>query len=67
MVRAERYPDKFNGPCAIKNNDASKGPKTWIDNDTISMDIINASELVGTCYLPLMLEGSTRTWINNLP
>jgi thioredoxin-related protein len=31
------------------------------------MDIANASELVATRYLPLMLDGSTCMWINNLP
>ena len=31
------------------------------------MEIQNASEFIATRYLPLMLEGSTRSWINNLP
>jgi hypothetical protein len=51
----------------IKNYDASKDPKTWIDNYAIAMDIVNTSKLIATRYLPLMLDGSTRTWINNLP
>jgi hypothetical protein len=51
----------------IKYYDACKDPKTWIDNYAIAMDIANALELVATCYLPLMLDGSTRTWIKNLP
>jgi hypothetical protein len=66
-VRRERYPDNFKGPRAIKNYDVSKDPKIWIDNYAIAMEIANASELVATRYLPLMLDGSMHMWINNLP
>ena len=42
-------------------------PKTWIDDYAMAMDIVNASDLICAQYLPLMLGGSARTWINNLP
>ena len=42
-------------------------PKTWIDDYAMAMAIVNASDLICARYLPLMLGGSARTWINNLP
>ena len=42
-------------------------PQTWIDNYAMAMDIVNASDLICARYLPLMLGGSARTWINNVP
>jgi hypothetical protein len=64
---SEKYPKNFKGPRVIKNYNASMDRRTWIDNYALAMEIQNANEFVAAWYLPLMLEGSTRSWINNLP
>ena len=42
-------------------------PATWLQDYATAMNIQNASTLIATRYLPLMLEDTARTWINNLP
>lgn len=42
-------------------------PATWLQDYATAMNIQNASTLIATRYLPLMLENTARTWINNLP
>jgi hypothetical protein len=40
---------------------------TSMDTYDIAMEILNTNESVAARYLPLMLEGSTQSSINNLP
>jgi hypothetical protein len=64
-------PDRFSNLSSITNTATMMkreyGPKTWIGNYATAIEIQNANEFVATWYLPLMLEGSTHSWINNLP
>ena len=51
----------------VKSYNTSMNPATWIQDYTVAMNIQNASTLLRACYFPLMLEGTARTWIKNLP
>ena len=63
----ERFPVDFKPPRGLKNYEPNMDPTIWIENYAMVMSIQNASYKTATRYLPMMLEGTTRTWINNLP
>ena len=42
-------------------------PEVWIDTYAMAMGIANHSDLLAAKYLPMMLEGPTRQWVNTLP
>ena len=42
-------------------------PQTWLDDYRIAVQIGDGGDEIAMMHLPLMLEGSTRTWLNQLP
>ena len=63
----EKFPTDFKPPHGLKNYEPNMDPTIWIENYAMAMSIQNTSSHTETRYLPMMLEGTTRTWINNLP
>jgi hypothetical protein len=39
----------------------------WIDTYLMAMGIASHNELLATCYLPLLVDGNARQWLNTLP
>ena len=51
----------------MEKYDPKLDPKVWIDTYLMEMGIVGDNEPVVTRYLPLVMEGATRQWINTLP
>ena len=66
-IRGERFPSSFKGPREAPKYNAAMNPETWVQDYLAAMSIQNASSLCCARYFPLMLEGTARTWLNNLP
>ena len=66
-IRNERFPPGFKAPREVKSYNSNMNPATWIQDYAVAMNIQNASALLHVRYFPLILEGTARTWINNLP
>jgi hypothetical protein len=67
MVRGEHYPVPFRAPKEIEKYDPSQDPNTWIESYLMAMGIAGHSDLLAARYLPLMMDGGKRQWINTLP
>ena len=67
MVRGERYPVPFRAPKEIEKYEPSLDPGVWIDSYLMAMGIAGHSDLLAARYLPLMMDGANRQWINTLP
>src|SRR4051794_8794677 len=67
MVRGERYPQPFRAPKEVEKYDPSLDPIVWVDSYLMAMGIAGHSDLLAARYLPLMMEGTHRQWINKLP
>ena len=66
MVRGERYPVPFRAPKEIEKYEPSLDPGIWIDSYLMAMGIAGHSDLLAARYLPLMMDGANRQWINTL-
>jgi hypothetical protein len=67
MVRGEEYQPNFKAPSEIEKYDPKQDHVVWIDTYLMAMGIASHTELLATCYLPLMVDGNTRHWLNTLP
>jgi hypothetical protein len=67
MVRGDRYPVPFRAPKEIEKYKPTLDPVVWIDSYLMAIGIASHTNLLAARYLPLMMEGSTRQWINTLP
>jgi hypothetical protein len=67
MVRGEKYPVPFRAPKEIKKYEPTLDPIVWVDSYLLAMGIASHTDLLAARYLPLMMEGTTRQWINTLP
>jgi hypothetical protein len=65
LLRGERYPHDFKGPRDIEIYEPSHDVEVWIYTYTRVMGITRHT--IATRYLPLMMEGAIRQWINTLP
>ena len=63
MIRGKKYPANFKVPKEIEEYD----PSMWLDTYLMAMGIAGHTDLLAARYLPLMMEGATRQWINTLP
>jgi hypothetical protein len=66
-VRVERYPDNFKPPREVVKYDGTDNPTLWLEEYETAMTIKNISEMIMTCYLPMMMKGMARNWIQGLP
>ncbi len=65
MIRGEKYPPNFKAPKEIEKYDPSYDPAVWLDTYLMAMGIAGHTDLLAARYLPLMMEGTCRQWINN--
>ena len=66
MVRGKHYPVPFRAPKEIEKYDPSQDPNIWIESYLMAMGIAGHSDLLAARYLPLMMDGANRHWINTL-
>ena len=67
MVRHEPYPPNFKSPKEIEKYDPKEDPVAWIDNYLMAMGIAGHTDLLAARFLPMMMGGPTRQWVNTLP
>ena len=67
MIRGEKYPANFKAPKEIEKYDPTYDPAVWLDTYLMAMGITGHTDLLAARYLPLMMEGTCRQWINTLP
>ena len=66
-VRKQSYPSKFCLPKHIQTYDGVAKPHTWLQDYANAVEIANGNSLVAVRYLPIMLTGIARAWIDTLP
>ena len=66
MIRGGKYQANFKEPKEIEKYDPMNDPAVWLDTYLMAIGIAGNTDLLVACYLPLMMEGVTRQWINTL-
>ncbi|KAI5021826.1 hypothetical protein ZWY2020_058556 [Hordeum vulgare] len=66
-LRNERMPKDFKGPRKVPNYIQDLEPGSWIESYEIAMDMLDVNEAVCAKYFTMMLEGTARAWLKNLP
>ena len=66
-LRNERMTKDFKGPRKVPNYTPDLEPASWVESYELAMDIINGNEAVCAKYFTMMLEGTSRAWLKNLP
>jgi hypothetical protein len=66
MVRGKRYPIPFRAPKEIEKYEPLLDPSVWIDLYPMVLGIVGHTDLLVARYLPLMMDGDTRQWVNIL-
>ena len=51
----------------MPNYTADLNPEAWIESYEMAMELLDVNEAACAKYFPLMLEGTTRTWLKGLP
>ena len=57
----------FELPRKLKLYDGSTKPEDWLDSYLLAVDIAGGNQRWAVRYIPQMLEGPARIWLNNLP
>ena len=57
----------FELPRKLKMYDGSTKPEDWLDSYLLAVDIAGGNRRWAVRYVPQMLEGPARIWLNNLP
>jgi hypothetical protein len=65
-IRNEPFPPKFSLPRDMPKYTGATKPDDWLSDYSITVDITGGNKRLAVCYAPLMLQGSARTWLNNL-
>ena len=62
----EPFPTKFSLPRDTAKYNGETNPEDWLVNYTMAVDIAGGNKRVAVRYVPLMLEGAARMWLNSL-
>ena len=65
-IRAAEIPHNFRLAIGISRFTGESKPDTWLEDHRVAVHIGGGSDEVAMKHLPLMLEGSARTWLNQL-
>ena len=57
----------FKGPRKVPNYTADLSPESWVESYEMAMEMLDVDEAACAKYFTMMLEGTTRTWLKNLP
>ena len=66
-IRSERFPKGFTLPRDTPKYNGSAKPEDWLADYVTAINIAGGNKRVAVRYVPLMLQGSARTWLNSLP
>src|ERR1043165_9643493 len=66
-IRTEQFPKGFALPRDTPKYNGSVKPEDWLTNYMTAVRIAGGSRRLAVRYVPLMLQGSARTWLNSLP
>ncbi|KAI5011791.1 hypothetical protein ZWY2020_013928 [Hordeum vulgare] len=66
-IRGEPFPRGFTLPRDTPKYNGTAKPKDWLIDYTTAVGIARGNKRVAVRYVPLMLAGSARTWLNSLP
>ena len=67
VLRNERMPKDFKGPRKVPNYSPDLELGSWIESYEIVLDMLDVNEAVCAKYFTMMLEGTARAWLKNLP
>ncbi|KAI4971584.1 hypothetical protein ZWY2020_002498 [Hordeum vulgare] len=67
QIRGEPFPTDFTLPRDTPKYNGSAKPEDWLIDYTTIVGIAWDYKRVAVRYVPLMLTGSARTWLNSLP
>src|SRR4051812_46474931 len=66
-IRTEQFPKGFQLPRHTPKYNGSVKPEDWLTDYMTAVRITGGSRRLAVHYVPLMLQGSTRIWLNILP
>ena len=66
-LRNVRLPKEFKGPHKVPNYTADLQPEAWVESYEMAMEMLDVDEVACAKYFTMMLEGTARTWLKNLP
>jgi hypothetical protein len=66
-ICSEPFPARFTLPRDMPKYTGAVKPEDWLSDYITAIDITGGNKRTAVCYAPLMLTGSTRTWLNSLP
>ena len=66
-LRNVRLPKDFKGPRKVPNNTVDQPPEAWVKSYEMAMEMLDVDEAACAKYFTMMLEGTARTWLKNLP
>ena len=65
-IRDEPFPKGFSLPRDTPKYNGSVKPEDWLIDYSTAVSIANGNRRVAVKYVPLMLQGTARTWLNSL-
>ena len=65
-IRDEPFPKGFTLPRDTPKYTGSVKPENWLIDYSTAVSIANGNKRVAVKYVPLMLQGTARTWLNSL-
>ena len=65
-IRDEPFPKGFTLPRDTPKYTGTVKPEDWLIDYSTAVNIANGNKRVAVRYVPLMLQGSARTWLNSL-
>jgi hypothetical protein len=66
-IHSEPFPPKFALPWDIPKYTGAVKLEDWLSDYGIAVDIAGGNKRLAVLYVPLMLQGSARTWLNSQP
>jgi hypothetical protein len=66
-IRSEPLLAKFVLPRDMPKYTGAVKPEDWLSDYGTAVDIAGGNKRTAVHYVPLMLTGSARTWLNSLP
>jgi len=66
-IRSTPIPPHFRIAQGVEKYRGDAKPQMWLDDYRIAVQIGGGGDEIAMMHLPLMLEGSARTWLNQLP
>ena len=65
-IQDEPFPRGFTLSRDTPNYTGSVKPEDWLVDYSTAVSIANGNKRVAVKYVPLMLQGTARTWLNSL-